>query len=832
MKNGRARIGSNLIPIKQASRITASVPNPVNPEHPVNLVYSPPLLPVSPVFPVVLFLLLWLVVCCPSVARARVVVVVCERLTWEDVVSECPFLLGWIQQNRCAVGLMNTAVAGQKNPTSAMLAIAQGQLAPSEPGDEQAVNLVETVGGEPGTGAVVYRRRTGADVAAGRTLVNLNVASLARRGIIGQGLGAILAQANPAKRILICGNVDTDTRQRRGALLAINAQGAATGDVALISADKSKPFGVTDDINALARYAATTDADVFVAVLGDLARVEAARTRLDTAAYRAARHEALQRLDSFFLQLLAIRHLDTETVDLLLISPCPPSALTEQIPSASSHLTGETWEQLTPILALGPHFPPGLLTSPTTRTPGLVSNTDIAPSMLRALDVPVPPTTTGRPMRIVTVSGGSEAVLPVLSRLDYVTTINARALTLVAMPIGGLCFALVLGAIFAYRFGKTRLLRLLCPGIVFTQSLPLGFLLATIHIPPTLLEYGLRVLACMAALTVCSYILSRLFRLSPPVACGLIGIILIAIDLCCGQQLLKDSLWSGYALSGIRYYGIGNEYLGVILGYALLGGFGEEFEEEKEKRRKGEKEKKNHETHGGAPKEETVGTQLVVSNTQEQTQSKIENRKSKIVILCWLALMVLLGWPMLGANAGSLIVTGAGFGVGAWSLSGKRVTVWTALICLSAGIALSFVFGAIDAWLFGSGASHAGNVLSAANGARGANYLLEIMARKATMNLHLLTTPFFLLGISLVAILGGLMRVWLGKAVQDMLQTHPRLKQSLPALTTTLLAALLFKDSGVVTAGLLTGVTCLYFLWHTLDTEKEKRRKGEKEKRN
>ena len=807
MKNGRERIESKLRLIKQANKTTASVPNPVNPENPVNPVYSPPLLPVSPVFPVVLLLLLWFTLCCPTVAGARVVVVVCERLTWEEVTSECPFLLGWIQQNHCALGLMNTAVAGTKNPTSAMLAIAQGQLVPSEPGDEQAVNLTETVGGEPGTGAVVYRRRTGADVAAGRTLVHLNVASLARRGLIAQGLGATLAQANPAKRILICGNADTDTRQRRGALLAIDAQGAATGDVALISADKNKPFGVTDDINALARYAATTDADIFVAVLGDLARAESARTRLDAAAYHAARHEALQRLDSFFLQLLAIRHLEPETVDLLLISPCPPAVQSGQTPFASSNSAGETWEQLTPLIALGPHFLPGLLTSPTTRAPGLVSNTDIVPSLLRALDIPPPPTPTGRPMQIVTVSGGSEAVLPLLSRLDYVTTLNARALTVVAMPIGGLCFALVLAAIFAYRFGKTRLLRLLCPGIVFTQSLPLGFLLATIRIPPTLLEYGLRVLACMAALTVCSYALSRLFRVSPPVACGLIGIVLIAIDLCCGQQLLKDSLWSGYALSGIRYYGIGNEYLGVALGYALLGGFAAERKKEKEKRRKGEKEKR-----------EIQDTRYEIRGEGQPTTS---NYQPPIVIACWLMLMVLLGWPTLGANAGSLIVTGAGFGGGAWSLAGKRVTVWTALVCLLAGIALSFAFGAVDARLFGGGASHAGNVLSAANGTRGASYLLEIMARKAAMNLHLLTTPFFLLGISLVAVLSGLMRVWLGRAIQEMLQTHPRLKQSLPALTTTLLAALLFKDSGVVTACQLSGVTCLYFLWYTLDTDRE-----------
>ncbi len=807
----------------------------------------PPLLPVSPVFPVVL-LLLWFAVCCPARAQARIVVVVCERLTWEDVNAGCPFLLSLMQQNRCAIGLMNTAVAGPKNATSAMLALAQGQLAASAAGDEQAVNSGEAVGEEAGTGGVVYRRRVGADVPTGRTVVHLNVAALTRRGLIGQGLGAVLAQASPLRRILICGNADTDMRQRRGALLAIDAQGTATGDVALLLPDKSKPFGVTDDINTLARYGATTDADVFVAVLGDLARVEALRARLTPAAYHTARQEALSRFDGFLLQLLAIRHLDTETVDVLLVSPCPPAAQAEQSASTvtASAATGETWEQLTPILALGPHFSPGLLASPTTRTAGLVSNTDIAPSLLHALGIPLPATMTGRAMQTLTVPGGSEAVLPAVARLDYVPTLNAQALTRVAMPISGLCFALALASVFAYRLRGTQAARWFLPGIVFTQSLPLGFLLATIKIPPTLLEYGLRILAWMAILTAFSYALSRLLRVSPPVACGLIGLILIVVDLCRGQQLIKDSLWSTYALSGIRYYGIGNEYLGIGLGYALLGGFawigeGRKEEEEsgeprntrnKQKGEKDEKEKLEAKDVGAqfiAPDIPTTPNPPMASGTATmpaapsasvtltaQQKSKIENRKSKIIILLWLALMALFGWPSLGANAGSLIVTGAGFGVGAWSLLGKRITFGVVIVCLLSGIALSFAFGALDAALFGSQASHAGNVLHAAGSGRGAGYFIEIMTRKVGMNLHLLTTPFFLLGASLVIVLAALMRVWLGKAVLNMLTTRPYLRQSLPALAVTLLSALLFKDSGVVTAAILAGVTCLYFLWYTL----------------
>ena len=148
-------------------------------------------------------------------------------------------------------------------------------------------------------------------------------------------------------------------------------------------------------------------------------------------------------------------------------------------------------------------------------------------------------------------------------------------------------------------------------------------------------------------------------------------------------------------------------------------------------------------------------------------------------------------------------------------LTGRRFSLPVALGCLLMGIGLSFAFGALDAALAGPRASHAGNVLNAAGQGRGAGYLLEIMARKIGMNLHLLTSPFFLMGASLVVVTALLMRAVLGNAVLSLFAIRPRLRQSLPALGVTLFASLLFKDSGVVTVGFTAGVACLYVLWFT-----------------
>ena len=728
--------------------------------------------------------------------RHRTVLVVCDRLTWDHLNAECPFIVSLF--DRAAIGLMNTASASPKNATSATLALVTGQQLPAEPADEQAFNSRETVPVESGIAGVVFGRRTGVVPAAGRAIVHLNAAALARRQITSQTLGAILAAAVPPRRILVCGNADTDLPMRRAALLGLDTQATGIGDVALARKDASKPFGLTDDVDTLARYAAQTDADVFVAVLGDSARAEAARPHLTPAAYHASRVEALHRLDTFFLQLLAVRHLDTGGVNVLLISPCPPavssspSPVSAAAPTPALHLS-ETWTQLTPIIALGPDFAPGLLASPTTRTLGLVANIDIAPTALHLAGVEAPSSMAGRAVQTLPVEGGIEARQETISRLDFVATLNAQALTRVAMAISGLCFALVLAVVGAAGTGRIKAARRLAPGLLFTLNMPVGMLLATIRIPPTLLEYGLRILAWMAALTAINYVLARLLRLPPPIVCGLLTVLFIVVDLLRGQPLLKDSLMSGYALSGIRYYGIGNEYLGIVLAHALLCGFGW--------------------VRGGEKAQDSKRAEEITSSASDTVLKRI------LVLSCWIGLALLLGWPGLGANAGSLIVTGAGFGIAAHSLCGKRFSLFAALLCLLLGIGLSFAFGALDALAAGPHASHAGNVLNASAHGGGAGYLVEIMARKIGMNLRLLISPFFLMGASLVLVLAVLMRAVMGKSVRALFASCYWLRQSLPALAVTFCAALLFKDSGVVMAGFFAGVACLYVLWYALQAE-------------
>ena len=210
-------------------------------------------------------------------------------------------------------------------------------------------------------------------------------------------------------------------------------------------------------------------------------------------------------------------------------------------------------DRLTPLIAVGPDFPPGLFTSPTTRRTGLVANIDFAPTVLSLFHVQPPRVMTGRPMSAKTsgnAEGDAAGRIAVVKRLDFVSGLNESAETAILLPLGVLCFLIVAGGLMMKRFGA-RGARWFGAGFVFALNLPAAMLLAPIHVPPTLLEYCLRVVVWSAALTLACYIAQYIWRISPVVSAMASGVAILTGDTLTGQLLQKDSAFCGYAITGI-----------------------------------------------------------------------------------------------------------------------------------------------------------------------------------------------------------------------------------------------------------------------------------------
>ncbi|MBM3459191.1 MAG: hypothetical protein FJX77_11740, partial [Armatimonadetes bacterium] len=67
--------------------------------------------------------------------------------------------------------------------------------------------------------------------------------------------------------------------------------------------------------------------------------------------------------------------------------------------------TGDTWTRLGLVGVLGLHGGPGLLTAGSTRTSGLVTVADLAPTLLEWLRLPVPAGAEGLPLRLASKEG-------------------------------------------------------------------------------------------------------------------------------------------------------------------------------------------------------------------------------------------------------------------------------------------------------------------------------------------------------------------------------------------------------------------------------------------
>ena len=433
--------------------------------------------------------------------------------------------------------------------------------------------------------------------------------------------------------------------------------------------------------------------------------------------------------------------------------------------------------RLCPFLASGADFPPGLLVSATTRTPGLVSNLDLAPTLAHLLHTSLATPTEGRVLKIAEGQMDGAERLARLARTDYLAELNGRALIPVTIGLFFVCAVWIVAG-FAARKRRPKFAAYFASGLVFAQNLGAAALLAPLLVPPTLWEYGLRIVAWMLGLTLACYALSRLVRLPPPVIAAFLTIALVAGDAATGQRLLKDSLISDYALAGIRYYGVGNEYLGAILGFAIAGSFA-------------------WLDAMGVPFPPTKGARGA----------------RRGLLLCWLGLTLLLGWPGLGANAGSLISCGAGFGAGAALLFGKRADWKIGAAGAALGLLLAFAFSLLDARFSRGEASHLGAVMRAASDGRGAGYPAAIVLRKIAMNFRLLMSPTFLLAAAAVAAIAAFSGKLFGAAWRDSLAKRPWLSQSRKALLAAALASLLFKDSGVVTALFLAASAWLIFAW-------------------
>jgi len=214
------------------------------------------------------------------------------------------------------------------------------------------------------------------------------------------------------------------------------------------------------------------------------------------------------------------------------------------------------------FLASGPMH---TLTSDTTQRTGVVSNEDIAPTILHFFGLPVPAEMKGQPIRVVDAPSPFELHGRYLAerRMYVPVDIAASVVLVVVMGFGFLVF-----------FRREQMPSwALAAGRWACFAIPaLGVaLLAAGHLP-TLAYAWVALLA--AAITLLLPMIALAFRrrgpLAPPLVFGLLVLAFFVFEALTGWYGTMFTFLGSTALDGGRFYGLSNVETGLLLGSALF----------------------------------------------------------------------------------------------------------------------------------------------------------------------------------------------------------------------------------------------------------------------
>ena len=638
-----------------------------------------------------------------------------------------------------ALGFLNTRVAGGEPLTAAHLSLGAGARAMGLHG--AATFYQRDTGGKE-----LYRRHTGLQPS---TIVQPRIAQIQTAQTVSYrmevgALGSALFNAGVPLRVL--GNSDATDPLAWAALVGMDNWGrvweGSVGEEAT-RLDASYPYGLRTDYAYLAAEVSQAEERLVIVDLGDPFRLDQYQGQLVPSQREALKRAIVAEARDFVASLVED---SSRERTVWLVSPYP----------AQKHAKLGYW--LTPVLCWG--MGEGLLTSGTTRWPGLITNMDIAPTMLSLLGVEHEQPFIGRSALIENrTEEESVAWLQGMERkIDFLFRYRGQILR-----------ALVIGQILIYTAVLISLM-IPAPRPTWVVDLLQLALLQLITMPLAILVWnrtpiwGLLLLGGVCLLK---------YRRAPVLS--LVGLITAAttlglsLDVFLGSWLMRYSFLGYDPVGGARFYGLGNEYMGVLLGAAIM------------------------------------AWAVIV----ERWNMSLRNR-NVLGGFIFAGLTYLVGAPSLGTNVGGAISSVFGFG-STWFAFAERRLKFRTVVAL--GIITFLVLAGLmllDGANGGGEQSHIGQTVELIR-RDGLSAIALIITRKLAMNLRLLRYSMWSNAL-IVALVGmGASFIWPSKYIAWLKTNHPLLAKGIVGVVIASTAAFLFNDSGVVAAA-----TCLNFASSTL----------------
>lgn len=639
-----------------------------------------------------------------TTSAGKVVVFAMPRLALADLgTGAAPNLDRLVREGAVAATSVRT-VAVRPSTVEAYASLGAGARVRARGPAEDAYTATEKIG--PTTARQLAALRTGRTVRGDVVVIGMAETIRANESKFRPSLPGALGDALQAagRKTAVVGNSDTGlvevdkaAVEHRPAAVAV-ADGSGAVDLGTVSpdllrVDTTYPFGVRVAAGKFltAARAAIAGADVVVLDPGELDRVFAIKATTTEERFETLRLRALRDTDTLLGGV--VRALPDDAL-LIVTAPRPPTSTAE----------------LTPTVLWGAGVGHGYLVSPSTQRLGLVTITDLAPTVLGALGIPRPEGMIGHPLRQHRVEGAT--------RLGVLEDQNDAAVHRDEIYLGmaksfvwfqALAYAVV-AMLFSSRRTGGRATAWSVRVLLGITAWPLATFVFRL-VPHGWVLGGAApfVVVLLAAVMVWAAGRSPRHEHSALSRLSFATLAVVALDLFTGAHLQQSSVLGYSPLAAARFTGIGNAAFAVLAASTILWAC------------------------------------LHVQHATRRSDALL-----RVAAVC-LVVLVADGGPMFGSDVGGLLTLAPVFGLLLLALSGRRVRARTVVVAAGVMVVAIAVATGLDFLRAPDSRTHLARFVSDVVDGGGQDMVGTTFGRKLSTNLRLLSGSFWRLMIPILA---------------------------------------------------------------------------------
>lgn len=672
--------------------------------------------------------------------KGKIIVINMNRTSLEDLLSIDS--LSKKMEKEGYIGLMN--IKGDKGTDDRRSYASVGAGGKVTLPDQSLINF-EQVNED---NAKAYKAKTGHNPKKINDMkINHSLSENLENGSYGSVLGSLgQTLSNHKLKSSVIGNADRVNNgelvlNRNIALMAMDNIGRVDdGNVDTINIkDNTMPYGIRTDYDKLKSETKKfyDNSDVLFVELGDTYRLDDYKNYLNDKTYNDMKKNIYKNIDSYLEEVFKMVD-ENDTIYIM-----------SAFPSKEDY---KNQKRLSPVIKFE-GSKKGVLRSATTRRAGVVGNIDIGVDILSEFGLENEKMV-GRQFESIDKENNIEFINHEFDKMVSMYQVRTPIInTTVGMVAAAWIICTILLIFFRERLPKKELVfNVLKEFIKLGILIPLAFIVSPIFNFSTQASIALGIVGTLIVL----YLIGKIFfkdDMKYMAFFSILTIIVVVVDSIFGTYLMKNNIMSYDAIIGARYYGVGNEYEGVIIGCAIF------------------------------------------------AMSVLVNYK-KIpkwaVVVVSLIILITSAYPSMGANVGGAISESVAYTLFILLAFDVQMDFKKSILLSLVPVMIVFIFAVLD--IVSKSQSHLSGFVNQIL-ANGPIAIIQTFTRKIQMNVEIATSNVLIVVALVVA---GYMTKFIFKPVnhfKKLSEKYPYIFKGFVAITVGCIVTLIFNDSGIVAAG-------------------------------